>query len=101
VNEDQVVYRYVVPVDDNTYTHKLSGRIVHVDCRRHDVVEFWALANVEPPVTRYFRVYGTGHPTPRDAVYVGTAVILSETTFSDFGQLVWHLFELPAPREES
>jgi len=80
------VYRYTVPVDDRWHTLDLTGPIVHVDCRRPDLVEVWALAGAEPERPRTLRVFGTGHPLPDDVTYVGTALAAG-------GALVWHLFE--------
>jgi hypothetical protein len=81
------VYRYEVPVDDGDHTHTLTGPIVHVDCRRHGLVEFWAIhSGVERGAARRFRAYGTGAPVPPGHRHVGTALD---------GPLVWHLFEVP------
>lgn len=44
-------------------------------------------AHVDPNAdreTRYFSIYGTGHPIPDDLVYHKTC---------QHGQFVWHLFE--------
>ncbi|HCU50402.1 MAG TPA: hypothetical protein DGG94_11490 [Micromonosporaceae bacterium] len=84
------IYRYEVPVDDRWHAHDLSGRVLHVDCRKLDVVEFWALASSGPPGIRYFRVFGTGQTIPGHAVYHGTA---------DYGLFVWHLFETNDPKD--
>lgn len=82
------IYRYEVPVDDRWHPLQLTGPIVHVDCRNPRFVEVWAIHTDSPPVTRSFRVYGTGHPLPSGAQYVGTAL-------APGGQLVWHLIETP------
>ncbi len=80
----EAVFRYEVPVDDRVHGHHLSGRIVHVACRRSGVVEFWALTGEQKPAMHYFRVYGTGQVLPDGGItYVGTAL---------YGNLVWHLF---------
>jgi hypothetical protein len=77
------VYRFEVPVDDKDHTHTLTGKVVHVGCRRPQVVEFWAIHVEELHAREHrFRVIGTGHPIPDGLVYVGTA--LDEP-------FVWHL----------
>lgn len=55
------VYRYEVPVDDRWHVLELTGDILHVASRSPEVVEFWALANQDPPVRHRLRVFGTGH----------------------------------------
>lgn len=84
----RTVYRYVVPVNDQAHDIELSGPIVHVAARDHRLVEFWAISGESEPVVRTFQIFGTGHPLPHQAAYVGTTLAGSQ------GQLVWHLFEL-------
>lgn len=84
------VYRYQVPVDDQWHEHNLIGAILHVHCRTVDVVEFWALSTAGVPMTRSFRVFGTGQGIPDATEWRGTALSPGE-------QLVWHLFEAIAP----
>lgn len=80
------VLRYEVPVDDRVHGHRLSGQVLHVASRQPAVVEFWAAADIRAPVTRFFRVYGTGQLIPTEVEFVGTC-------FDGSGQaLVWHLF---------
>lgn len=81
----RAVYRYVVPVIGGALDVELSGPIVHVTTRNLDYVEFWAITGETEPSVRTFEVFGTGHPLPHQAVYVGTALA---------GAFVWHLFEL-------
>lgn len=53
-------------------------------------IRMWAL--VDPKAvqnTRYFNVYGTGHPHPGTGDYIGTAFI---------DELVFHVFEEKEPR---
>src|SRR5260370_973455 len=45
-----------------------------------------------PKVPRRFQVFGTGHPLPQNARYVGTCPRVSG--------LVWHLFELVSDEDE-
>jgi hypothetical protein len=84
----RTIYRYEIPVDDRWHAVDLSGPIVHVASRSMRSVELWAVHGDKPATRRGFRVYGTGHPIPGDATYVGTAI-------PPGGQLVWHLLELP------
>jgi hypothetical protein len=82
------IYRYEVPVDDRWHEIELcGGEPEHVAARRYDVVEFWAYHDARFPArkTRFMAV-GTGHPLPRGAAYVGTALAAD-------GRFVWHLFE--------
>lgn len=81
------IYRYEVPVDDRWHTFK-CGPPLHVACRHHGFVEFWAHP-FEDDADEFvdelrFRVYGTGHEIPEEALYVGTAL-------TPDGALVWHL----------
>lgn len=47
----------------------------------------WALVDSDAPtIVRRFAVFGTGHPLPVGAQYVGTY---------DAGPFVWHVFEMP------
>lgn len=78
------IYRYEVPVDDKWHTIKDVSPALHVACRELDTVEFWAHPVEQSVRVRAFRVYGTGHDIPPEAMYVGTALAPS-------GQLVWHL----------
>lgn len=90
------VLRYEVPVDDRWHELWLSGEVVHVDTRRPDVVEFWALAGGEVRCRR-FVVVGTAHRIPDEATrHVGSVLAAG-------GALAWHLFEatpwVPVPEE--
>jgi len=81
------IYRYEVDIDDQWHTHDLTGPVVHVDSRRLDVVEFWAVHTEGLPVAeRRFRVYGTGQPITEPCRHVGTVITAG-------GALVWHLME--------
>lgn len=83
----KTIHRYEVPVDGQWHEHKLTGHILHVECRNIDVIEFWA-HHIEgnPAETVQLRVYGTGHDIPIASVYCGTAI-------APGGQLVWHLVQ--------
>ncbi len=81
------IFRYEVPVDDEWHPISLFGDVVHVGCRRSDVVEFWAEHDVRrDPITRRFRVFGTGQDVEPDSLHVGTVIVHG-------GALVWHLRE--------
>jgi hypothetical protein len=79
------VYRYQVPVDDRAHTLTLTGPIRHVAARQPDIVEVWAEHFENAPATaRTLQAYGTGHPIPAGATWIGTAL-------APHG-LVWHLY---------
>jgi hypothetical protein len=82
------MFRYAVPVDDRPWTFDLTGDPVHVaNGNTLDEVEFWAeFTNGAPKTARHFQVFGTGHPLPDNARWVGTCPRMSG--------LVWHLYEL-------
>lgn len=87
------MYRYAVPVDDSPHTFELTDRedpaaVAAVGTSAGDhVVEFWAEHDDSlPGVSRTFQVFGTGHPLPADARWVGTC--------DRFVGLVWHLYEV-------
>jgi hypothetical protein len=83
------MYRYTVPVDDRPHLVLLTSSPVHVaNGRTLDEVEFWAEhVSGAPEVARAFQVFGTGHPLPENARYVGTGPRTREG-------IVWHLYEL-------
>jgi hypothetical protein len=65
-----------------------GSTILRAELRSTDGLFLWILVNTEkPPVTRHFKVYGTGWPISDaiDSQYIGTV-------FSPNGT-VWHLFE--------
>jgi len=88
------MYRYTVPVDDKAWTQWLTGDPVHVaNGATLDEVEFWAeCAEGDPKKPRRFQVFGTGHPLPPGARYVGTCPRTPEG-------IVWHLFEIISGEE--
>lgn len=89
------VLRYEVPVDDEWH-EIVAGEALHVDCRRFDTVEFWALEGTE--FTQTLRVFGTGQPLPDEPLkHVGSALspFAPERPLlrgAMRGELVWHLF---------
>lgn len=66
-----------------------GGLIVHVGRDpATGLLAFWADVYPDAPLEpRRFALCGTGHEIPHRAKQVGTAIL---------GELVWHLFELPA-----
>lgn len=83
------VFRYTVPVDDKAWTFDLTGDPVHVaNGATLEEVEFWAeLTDGAPKKARQFQVFGTGHPLPDGARYVGTCPRTPEG-------LVFHLYDV-------
>jgi hypothetical protein len=91
------VYRYEVPIDDQTHTLPISSplwdhqgpplAVAAIRDGERWTVEFWAEhrdgARVYP---RSFRVYGTGHPVPGRSRWCGTTPRLDG--------LVFHLYEV-------
>lgn len=85
--------RYELPVDGEPHTYTCGGEPLRVEAVNAALVEFWTLDDVDGPlVERTLQVFGTGHPIPTDATWRGTSARTREG-------LVWHLFELPDPRE--
>lgn len=88
---DRSMFRYMVPVDDQPHGFRLTGDPVAVAATADSrTVEFWAEhATATGPVPlRAFQVFGTGHPLPDDARWVGTCARTPDG-------LVWHLYEIP------
>ena len=85
----RAMFRYEVPIDDQPHTIPLARDPVAVAAATSwFAVEFWA----ERPeratmVKRTFQVFGTGHPLPENAHWVGTCARSAEG-------LVWHLYEV-------
>jgi hypothetical protein len=84
------MFRYTVPVNGQPWMLALTVYAVPVHVAvgaTLDEVDFWAEhADGAPERARWFQVFGTGHPLPPGACYVGT-------TARDRG-LVWHLYEI-------
>jgi hypothetical protein len=87
----KTIYRYQVPIDDRAHILALSSDPVSVAISPDlTYMEFWAEHHSGAGVRdRAFQVYGTGHPVPDGAEYVGTA---PRTRLG----LVFHLYELEA-----
>ena len=82
------MYRYIVPIADGSIAYPLTGDPVAVAASGRYRVEFWAEHDDGARETdRAFQVFGTGHPLPDGAKWVGTC------PRTDDG-LVWHLFEV-------
>ena len=83
------MFRYVVPVDDQPHEFTLTGDPVAVAAAEPEptAVEFWAEYDEDAGRTdRVFRAFGTGHPLPPGARWVGTCQRVLG--------LVWHLYEV-------
>lgn len=84
---DRQMLRWAISVDDQWHPLALTGDPVAVAAIGAWSVEFWAENRPgSEPSQRWFRVFGTGHPLPADARWVGTC---DRTE----GGLVWHLYE--------
>lgn len=91
------MFRYTVPIDDRAHAVPLSGDPVAValaDGGWGDAcVEFWAESTEgAAQANRAFQAFGTGHPLPEEAEYVGTCTRTPQG-------LVFHLYEIPLPKE--
>lgn len=88
---DRKMYRYVVSVDDQPHVVRLSHSPVAVAALGAWSVEFWAEHTEGASQTeRAFQVFGTGHPLPEDARWVGTCARTESG-------LVWHLYQVSLP----
>ena len=89
------MFRYTVPVDDQPWTFDLTSNPVHVaGGTTLDEVEFWAEHTAgAPKIARRFQVFGTGHPLPQGARWVGTC------PRDRLSGIVWHLYELVSDEE--
>lgn len=91
MTETRRMLRHEVPVDDQPHTFGPLCDPVHVAAKltmEGYVVEFWAEAgdNGAGNQPRLFQVYGTGHPLPNTAKWVGTC--------DRINGFVWHLYEV-------
>jgi hypothetical protein len=87
---DRRMFRYVVSVDDEVHIIPLSHSPVAVAAIGPYSVEFWAEhTEGASQGKRTFQVFGTGHPLPDDARWIGTCARTE-------GGLVWHLYERSA-----
>lgn len=89
----RAVFRYQVPVDDGVHKIPMTSDPLPVVANSENTrdgqwaVEFWAEHDDDADKTeRLFRVFGTGHPLPDGAAYIGTAPRRSG--------LVLHLYEV-------
>lgn len=84
------VHYYQVPADGREHRIVLGGRIVHVEARFVDAVEFWAIHDDDgEQAQRAFQVFGEGQEIPAGATHVGSAI-------APGGRFVRHLFSLEA-----
>ncbi len=81
------MFRYVVSVDDQPHVVGLSHNPVAVAAIGVFSVEFWAEHTEGPQVQRAFQVFGTGHPLPEGARWIGTCARTA-------AGLIWHLYEV-------
>lgn len=86
----RTIWKFAVPVDDAVAIKMPKGaRLLTVQAQGAEMC-LWAEVNTEAPEEkRYFAIFGTGNPMPREMgysdAYVGTVQI---------GRFVWHLYEL-------
>jgi hypothetical protein len=92
MDAERRMFRYVVSVDGQPHVVPLSHSPVAVadagDPLGQPGVEFWAEhTEGAPQIARAFQVFGTGHPLPDNARWVGTCARTADG-------LVWHLYEI-------
>lgn len=82
------MFRYEVPVDGQVHEFELTGFPMHIVAREPDLIEFWAEEYDSNAVreTYYLKVFGTGHPIPESASYLGTTQRING--------FVWHLYDV-------
>lgn len=84
------VYRISLDVPVMTFDIPEGARLLHT-AEQHGMVAIWC--EIPDPeaskVTRRFELYGTGHPIPSGAIYIGT-------TLHYGGELVLHVYEVKA-----
>lgn len=82
--------------DDVQLIHlPVSAKIVHVGSQSNGYISIWAIVDedsTEVTSVKQFQIFGTGHPIPEDAQYVGTSIQGTPVTLQN-GSLVWHVFE--------
>ena len=85
----RAMFRYEVPIDDDSHIFDLSHSPVAVAAPSDSgPVEFWCEHTDDASVvTRAFQVFGTGHRLPDGAKWIGTCPRTR-------GGLVWHLYEV-------
>jgi hypothetical protein len=86
------MFRYTVPADERAHPFTLTHSPVAVAAfNDSNAVEFWVEHTTgAPAIKRWFRVFGTGHPLPDEARWIGTCARTPSG-------LVWHLYEVYEP----
>lgn len=73
----------------------VAAKIAFVGSKNDGFVDIWAVVDedaMDNNVVRTFQIFGTGHPIPEDAQYMGTSIQSSGSVMVN-GTMVWHLFE--------
>jgi len=84
----RTIHKHRVPLGDALIALPLASGAIRYLGIQGDQYFVWAeVTEGGVPTERRFQWYGTGHPIPATAVYVGTIVD---------APYVWHLHELPA-----
>lgn len=88
-DQARLIYRERVTIDTVRLDLPARRRIVHVDSRTIDSVDFWYERPAAPDAveTLEFQIIGTGHSIPTGWEHIGSAIAAG----SD-GRLVWHLY---------
>lgn len=83
------IYKYPLPVTDRIAVDMPAGSEILTAQMQAMTPCLWAKVDTSNPIeTRYFRIFGTGHPMPSDM-----GVDLAYVATMQDRSLVWHLFE--------
>jgi hypothetical protein len=83
----KTIWKFELSLEHPNIEMPAGAQILHIATQRETPC-IWALVNPKAPtMTRYLRVYGTGHPMPNDpGAYLGTFQLHG-------GSLIFHVFE--------
>lgn len=88
------VLKYIVPVDDQWHNYHLpEGSVpVYVECKDDNVCMWVEVPDETVDGHKHeweYKIFGTNHPVPDEADYVGTAFDSSVMILT----LVWHVYK--------
>ena len=85
----KTIWKFHLIVETNQrFTIPRGARFLSVQGQHDEIVMWWLVDPRQPPESRRFSVYGTGHDMPDNpGAYLGTVQ-------TDGGGFVWHAFEV-------